>query len=424
MGNETGLIRPAESPEDIEHAARLLSSPAIKRLAEEQRDEPGSIRLFVRDGQPVGAIAHRREQWTIGSARLKVARAWECSGEYGEKAFRRTGDREVFDALVEDWLFSLRQAGYHLAYTHGELALWPSHDFVPSFFHARVLVPVSRALELKSRHRVRPLRRSDSRHVAALMKANGQYRPRVFATGVPNFNHYVVEGRGKKVLGYFSLGLLDGPRLPKVFLPEVETEDRAVAETILAFAAPQARKHEVPALVFPLAADHPFARVCIDLGGYHQIRGATRDVTLDEEMVRVIDVRDVFDACETDFALRLAEAGVTGEPRELTLVVGTERVPLLLDPQGIRPIDRTESKTVVSLPRWAFTQLVMGYRTGADLPPDTVSPNGAARLLNTLFPRTWPLSLCDHDIWDPSLKDPEKYTPEAMAKVNTIRLPY
>ncbi len=424
MGYESGLIRPAESPEDIAHAARLLSSPAITRIAEEQRDEPGSIRLLIRDGEPVGAIVHRREYWDIGSARLKVARSWECNGEYDEQAFRRTGDRAVFDALIEDWLFSLRQAGYHLAYTHGELALWPTHDFVPSFFHARVLVPVARALELKSRHRVRPLRRSDARHVAKLMKANRRYRPRVFATGVPNFNHYVVEARDKKVVGYFSFGLLEGPRLPRVFLPEVETEDRAVAETILAFAAPHGRKHGVSALSFPLAADHPFARVCIDLGGYHQIRGATRDVTLDEEMVRVIDVRDVFDAFESDFALRLAEAGVSGEPRELTLVVGTERVPLLLDPRGIRPIDRTESKTVVSLPRWAFTQLVMGYRTGSDLPPDTVRPNGAVRLLNTLFPKTWPLSLCDHDLWDRSLKDPDKYSPEAKAKLGAVRLPY
>jgi hypothetical protein len=246
----------------------------------------------------------------------------------------------------------------------------------------------------------------------------------VFATGVPNFNHYVVEALDKSVLGYFSLGLMDGPRLPKVFLPEVETEDRAVAETILAFAAPQARKHGVTALTFPLAADHPFARVCIDLGGYHQIRGATRDVTLDEEMVRVIDVRAVLDAMESDFALRLAEAGVSGEPRELTLAVGNERVPLVLDPQGIRPLEHTDSKAVVSLPRWAFTQLVMGYRTGSDLPPETVSPEGAVRLLNTLFPKTWPLSLCDHDLWDPALKDAKKYSPAAQEALQQVHLPY
>ncbi len=424
MGKEPGLIRPAESREDVEHAARLLSSPAIKAFADEQRDEPGSIRLLTQNGDPVGAIAHRREYWELGSARLKVARAWECTGEFGDHSFRRTGNRSEFDALVADWLTSLSENGYHLAYAHGELALWPTHGFVPSFFHARVLVPVSRALTLKASHRVRPLRRSDSRHVAKLMKKNRRYRPRVFATGVPNFNHYVVEALDKTIVGYFSLGLLDGPRQPKVFLPEVETADRAVAETILAWAAPHARKRGVGALTFPLAADHPFARVCIDLGGYHQIRGASRDVTLDEEMVRVIDVRAVFEALESNFALRLAEAGVSGEPRELTLVVDEERVPLLLDPKGIRPIEETSSKTVVSLPRWAFTQLVMGYRTGADLPPDTVSPNGAVRLLNTLFPKTWPLSLCDHDIWDPAMKDRDKYVPAAREALKQIRLLY
>ena len=33
----------------------------------------------------------------------------------------------------------------------------------------------------------------------------------------------IVEARDKRILGYFSLGLLTGPRQPKVFLPEVET---------------------------------------------------------------------------------------------------------------------------------------------------------------------------------------------------------
>jgi hypothetical protein len=424
MAETSCLVRPAESRDDIEHAARILSSSGIPEIAAEQADEPGSVRLLIRDDKPVGAIIHRREFWTVGSAKLKVARVWECTGEAGETAFRQTGDRADFDTLVSEWLRSLKEAGYHLAFTHGELALWPSHGFVPAFYHARTHVPVTRALRLVPRHRIRPLRRSDSRPVAELMNENRACRPRVFATGVPNFNHYVVEALDKSIRGYFSLGFLTGPRQPKIFVPEVEALDRSAAESILAWAAPQARKLGVSALTFHLAADHPFARVCIDLGGYHQIKGATRDVTLDEEMVRLIDVRAVLSAMELDLALRLVETGVGGEAREFIFEVEGERVPVVLDPQGLRPIESTASETVVGIPRWAFTQMVMGYRTGSDLPPDTVTPKAAVRLFDSLFPRTWPLSLCDHDLWDPSLKDPDKYSSKAREAIEKLHLPY
>src|SRR5690606_15779214 len=108
----------------------------------------------------------------------------------------------------------------------------------------------------------------------------------------PHFHHFAVEGKGRKVHGYFSMSVSDEPGRPKVFVPEVEVEDREAAETILAHAAPFAREKGMRALHFPLAAEHPFARSCLDLGGYFQLRGTTRDITLDEEMVRVIDVRE------------------------------------------------------------------------------------------------------------------------------------
>jgi hypothetical protein len=273
MGSEeTRLtVRPAASEKGVAEAVRILSSPGIQEIAKAQEDEPGSVHLVYRGEEPVGAIGHRREIWEIGAARLKVARVWECTGEAGETSFARTGDRSVFDALVGSWCEHLRGEGYHLAYTHGELALWPVHGFFPCFYHPRVYIPTLKALRLKEIFKVRSVKTTDAKPMLRMLGRNQHLRPRVFATGVPNFHHYAVEGPGRRVYGYFSMAVSDGNGPPAVFIPEVEVENREAAETILAHAAPFARDKGMRAMHFALAAEHPFASVCLDLGGYFQL---------------------------------------------------------------------------------------------------------------------------------------------------------
>lgn len=419
-----GIVRAAESAEDVARATTILTSPGVREIAESQADEPGSVRLLERDGEVAGALVHRREEWDLDGATLRVARVWECTGEAGVNAFRRTGRRDEFDALVEDWLEYLAGAGYHLAFTHGELALWPVHGFFPCFWHPRVYVPTAKALRCKGPYTVRGLMTKDAAAIRRLMERNRHLRPRVFATGVPNFHHYTVEGPGRRVFGYFSMAVSEGDERPGVFIPEVEVENREAAETILAHAAPFAEERGMRALHFPVAADHPFAAACLDLGGYFQLRGTTRDITLDEEMVRVVDVRGSLEALREVFTTRAAMNGAPSEPKDFVLAVGRERVPLRFDPKGLRVRDESQSAPVVRITRWAFTQLLLGYHSPRDLRRGVIKPAAGVQLLTPLFPRTWPLSLCDHDLWDPSLRDPEKYVPAALAEIRKLRYPF
>jgi hypothetical protein len=419
-----GIVRAAESAEDVARATRILSSPGVREIAETQADEPGSVRILERDGEVVGALVHRREEWDIDGATLRVARVWECTGEAGERAFRRTGRREEFDALVADWLEYLPGAGYHLAFTHGELALWPVHGFFPCFWHPRVYVPTAKALRCRSVYQVRGLMTKDATAIRRLMERNRHLRPRVFATGVPNFHHYTVEGPGRRVFGYFSMAVSEGNGQPAVFIPEVEVENREAAETILAHAAPFADQRGMRALHFPVAAEHPFAAACLDLGGYFQLRGTTRDITLDEEMVRVVNARAALEAMKDVFEARAARAGSPSEPKDFVLNIGGEKVPLRFDRRGLRVRDESASGPVVRIERWAFTQIFMGYRSPHDFRRGIVKPAAGTDLLAPLFPRTWPLSLCDHDLWDPSLRDPRKYAPAALAEIRKLRYPF
>ncbi|MHC4859684.1 MAG: GNAT family N-acetyltransferase, partial [Planctomycetota bacterium] len=320
-----------------------------------------------------GAIAHRRELWEFGAAQLKVARVWECTGEAGEGSFAQTGDRSLFDKEI---------------------------------------------------YKVRSVKTTDAKPMMRMLSRNQHLRPRVFATGVPNFHHYAVEGPGRRVYGYFSMAVTDGEGPPPVFIPEVEVENREAAETILAHAAPFAQMKGMRALHFALAAEHPFANVCLDLGGYFQLRGTTRDITLDEEMIRVIDVRGCLEALEPELADRLSQSGHLTLDQELTLDVEGEKVPLRLSEGSLKPVDSVDASTRVRLPRWFFTQLLMGYRSPSDTKRHRIRPAAMAELFSAVFPKTWPLSLCDHDLWDPSLRDPSKYCDSAMEEIRKLRYPF
>jgi hypothetical protein len=416
------VVRPASSRKDVRQAGALLTLGGVEKIAKDQRDEPGSIQLLIRDDEAVGALVHKRHEWRLGEARLRVAYLWECTGESGEGAFRRTGDRGDFDDLVEGWCLHLREAGYHLAFTHGEMALWPVHGFYPTFYHPRVYIPTAKALKLRAIYKVRAIKTTDARPMMQMMERNRDLRPRVFATGVPHFHHYAVEGPKRRIYGYFSMGVSDGGNgVPPVFIPEVEVVNRSAATTILAHVAPFARDKGVRAIHFPLAAAHPFSGVCLDLGGYFQLRGTTRDLTLDEEMIRIVDVRRLLEALKDDLAERLGTEGFGDVEKDFTLDVEGERVPIRLSGGRLECVDSVDSDAEVQIARWALTQMVMGYRTADELPGGVLTPAGAIDLFAALFPKTWPLSLCDHDLWDPSLRDPDKYCPEAMAQIRKLR---
>ena len=415
----------AVSRKEIKRACRLLDSPSVKSIAEEQKDEPGSVRLLVAGKEILGALVHRREEWDIGRAKLKVARLFAVSGTSGDDSFRATGLREQFDFMVEDWCAYLRKTGYHMAYVHGELALWPVHDFVPCFFHPRVYIPTAKALKLKTSPvlKVRSVMTKDAAAIGRLMAMYPDLRPRVFAAGVPHFHHYAVEGPGGRIFGYFSMGVTKrkGNGTPPVFIPEVEVVNREAAETILAHAAPFAEKAGMKAMHFPLAAAHPFSTACLDLGGYFQIRGTTRDITLDEEMIRIVNVKACLLAMQEEFTHRLDGGRGPDESTDFILRVDGEKVAVRYAAKHLKVIEGKKGLPEIRVPRWAFTQMLMGYRAPTELRHGTIRPIGGVKALSPLFPKTWPLSLCDHDLWDPSLRDPDKYGAAAMNEIRKLR---
>jgi hypothetical protein len=408
--------------------SKLLTSSSVASIYRDHPDEPECVRVAESDGELVGGLVYRRDGLRIGSAIVPYAYVKEVSGEAGPGAFRRTGEHGLFDRLLNDTIADLARRRVPVAFAHGELALYTRHGFVPCFYHPRVTIPVKKAKLLPSTLRVRGVMSVDGPALQRLMTANRRERPMFFATGVPDFHHYVVEGPNRRVDGYFSLSVdPESTWQPKVFVPEVEVRSREAAMTVLRHCAEQAVEIGLRTLHFSLGRDHPFAAACVQHGGYFTLRGPTRDATRDEEMICIASLSETLKALQGLLTARMEPVRERDPEWEFAIDMEGERASIRSEggKVSVRP-EEDESYFVghtVRIPRWAMTQLVMGYRSIVDL-PNSVVRSQRGRLAR-LFPRTWPLSLCDHDLWELALrkKDP-RYEPSVLNKVRSLRFPW
>jgi hypothetical protein len=410
----------------VRSLGEILSSSSLLDIYHGHPREPECVRVAVQEDDVVGGLVYRREILHLASARIPYAYLWEVSGESGPSSFRKTGEHALFDRLLADALMDLARRKVPFSFVHGELALFTRHGYVPCFYHPRASIPVKKAALLPELHRVRGVMSVDGPAIQRLMAEHRSERPLFFATGVPDFHHFVVEAPNRKVEGYFSLSVdPESTSHPTVFVPEVEVRTREAAMTVLRHCANHGSEVGLRTLHFAVGRDHPLAMACIQHGGAWHIRGPTHDASRDEEMIRIVVLAEALRAMQGELTDRLRAAGERGD----------DEWEFLLDMEGDRallrwrdgrftahtvPDEPEDGLPVVRVPRWAMTQMLLGYRTVRDLPVSVVRSQRGR--LARLFRRTWPLSLCDHDLWELALrrKDP-RYAPDLLRKVRTLR---
>ena len=416
-------IRPARTEEDLARAREFLQTSRLEEIVEGHPDERGCVRLCELDGHIAGALLLDPNPIRLRGIAVRCARLVDTGCEDGRPYYRRTGDPELFELLTEEFLGYLWARRYPLAYAHGELALFPALGFTPCFFHPRVSMPVADALKLPAPYRVRHLKRSDLNRVAALRRRDERWRPVVYASAVPMFHHFCVEGPEREIKGYFSLEINAKAKwAPAFFAPEVEVADRAAAMSVLNHCAHKAHAEGIDAVHFPVGLGHTMANACLDLGGSFQMKGAATDPLLSEEMLHIVDAVRLIDALAPALERNLAGAGVQGLRASIPLA--TEKGSWFLKVEGgkvsLEPC-RQPVEDSLFVPHWAFTQFLAGYRGATELGVET--DEQTQRILRLLFPRTWPYSLPDPDHWE-TLPPPDPYAPEVKEKVVRMEMPW
>lgn len=405
-------VRAARTPEEIDAARRILESDRPREFAESYPDERGCTRILEIDGEAMAAVLFAPAPIQVRGRAVRCARLVEVPGEDGRPHFRETGDRELFDFLIEELMGYLWARGYPLAYAHGELALFPQHGFVPCFLHPRVYVDVEAAVSLPSPYRVRLLKSDDIRRIPALKAQHADSKPVVYASGVPRFHHFSVEDPQREVRGCFGLHVdRDSDWLPRVFAPEVEAEDRAAAESIVRHCALKAKEIGEKEIHFALAPTHPVARVCLEIGGRASLIAASGDAAKSEEMLAMVERAALVRA----LALPPIPRETAIRTERGTFLLRAEEGATALVPTAAPPAD------AIGIPDWAFTQLVAGYRAAEEI--DAAMPDDARAALAAVFPKCWPYSVPDPDLWD-DIPPRHKLSKAARAHVASIELPW
>ncbi|MEM8883640.1 MAG: hypothetical protein AAGD14_06220 [Planctomycetota bacterium] len=419
---ERARIRPARTEEDLRRAEEFIGSRRMREIVEGHPEERGCVRICEEGDEILAALLLDPSPLRLRGVDVRCARIVETGAEDGRQRFRATGDDSLFVLLVEEFLGYLWGRRYPVAFVHGELALFPNHGFVPCFYHPRVYLSTEVAMNLPTRYRVRHLKSDDLPAIARIREQHVRSKPCVYASGVPMFHHFSVESPDREIKGYFSLEVNpDSKWTPHFFAPEVDGTDREALHSILSYCAAKAHPQGIDQIHFPVAADHPMGRACLELGGYAVLRGAATDPRVDEEMIHVVDHPRLVEALAPWFEQRLMERKARELSASIPIDTGADRWTLRVDNGEVSLSRRADDIPGVPIPHWALTQLIVGYRAADEIDP--ALPDEILRILELLFPKTWPYSSPDPDHWE-VVEPPAPYEGRALERVLDTRLPW
>ena len=168
---------------------------------------------------------------------------------------------------------------------------------------------------------------------------------------------------------------------------EVEARDGGMFGTLAAAMGRQARRRDVGEVRIWLPPDHPFGAYCAGLG----CRLETRHSPDSNAMARIICLERLMKKLVPEFGRRL---GGAGSARKGRFTLATDIGALGLEVQGRRVRMRSEKRgaPVIRIPQRALTQLVMGYRSVAEIAvdPEVKVPTRLVPIFTMLFPKGQP----------------------------------
>lgn len=377
----------------------------------------------------------------------------ESAGYYGEMAMGIDGvaltaarPREVANEAegVPDPVFirgfagcfkMALERGVHLAAVHGSMFDHAFAGFVPTFYH-----PVATANREDVRFLdtggavVRPLETDADKEAAQQAFTADPYAAKMGGWAPRRMNYMVVENG--EVTGYFAWY---PDWYGEGYLASVTLGTRTGANAVLRFMADETGDAEVRVQESHMTA---ITQAVLAAGGAYRLRPACPFPGLDNEMVAIIDFRGLADELRQLFARRAYRSLGIGEAT-LSIEMDGETVGFR-NKDGSLVVDDATARVHRRLPRWVVTRLIMGYYSGAEVrtmgalaeddgrPGESLSlPANEASLFDALFPKLWPSSLPDPDVWPWVIGEPHpRYQHEEAksigmrAKIDGLRFPW
>ncbi len=441
------VVRKAASLKELERASTFIDYSARQypeHFASVDAAEKAGIYVVDKDGEVAGAGYFSEATWSIGSTMIRRA----CIDEIGGEG--RGVPDPAFEMGCKAALKLAKERGINIAVVHGSQFDHGLCGFVPSFYYSVATLSTDKARQVETSAVIRPVK--DEREAQDGWNAfmTDPYSTKGWGIIGPGPITHVVENRGE-IVGYLAVQPDGNERarkygIPFGFMPTVTLKTRQAALAAIKLHGELAARAGDDEIVVLQSHMTQITKAILSLGGRYLLRPACDEVGLDAEMVAVTDFFGLTKELEGEFNKRLGLDGGNAVPQQdllgaaFSLGIGEETVSFAVSKGGLsignRKLDRR-----IDLPRWAATRLYTGYYSGeellsmgplsADNTGCTELPESENRLFSRLFPKLWPCSMPDPDVWPWVIGEPHrKYRhgdnePKALKeKINELRFPW
>lgn len=444
------VVRAAVSDGDLKAAAGLLSYSSRKRpdhFRSAGEAQKAGIYVVDQDGSVRGAGYFNETTLSIGSTVLRAVRPNEMGAE---------AEGVPHPAFVKGFqaCFQLaRERGIHITVAHGSQFDHGFCGMIPCFYYPVATLPCEIAKGIRP---PATLRAATPEEEAAARQAwaTDPYAPKLSAYLGGGTTH-VIEEEGT-VAGYVRVNPHFLPSahygMPFGHVTDLTVNTRGAALAVLRLAGELSEKAGDDRLWLMQSHMTLITQTLLSLGGIYLLRGSCDVPGLDAEMVGIVDLAGLTADLATEFQSRLQRSSVLNTGAAFSLQMGGDIVSFAVE-EGRLSLGAVRMKVHRLLPRWLLTRLYMGYYSGDDVlkmgavpcdrsdgrTPDTPDlnmgspafPDGESELFRALFPKLWPCSWPDPDVWPwvigkdyPRYQGESKKTPEMKAKIDALKFPW
>jgi RNA polymerase sigma factor (sigma-70 family) len=475
------VVRKAASLSDLERASAFIDYHARHHPEHfKSVDAAAKAGVFVvgREGEVSGAGYFGEAAWSIGSTIIRRALIDEIGGE------GKGVPDPAFLMGCKGALKLAKEQGINIAVVHGSQFDHGLCGFVPCFYYAVATLSTDRARQVQTRATVREVRDADEAEEGWRAFMTDPYSTKGWGLIGPALVTHVVEDRNE-VVGYLAVHP-DGNRrarkygLPFGFMPTVTLKTREAALAAIKLHGDLAAEAGGDEIVVLQSHMTEITKTILSLGGRYVLRPSCDEIGLDAEVVAVTDFLGLTKELEDEFNRRLGisresigregirreatapgrrfaeTSGSVGTPvsaeESFSLEVNGEIVSFSTTCGGLS-IGQERCERHLVLPTWAATRLYTGYYSGEDLLSigtlpgnladiegmqnaaedlfEVALPEPEASLFIRLFPKLWPCSMPDPDVWPWVIGEPhqryrhgDEEPAELKARIDELRLPW
>lgn len=449
------VVRKVASEEDLEGARKYLAhSYHAKREPEgfESVEAAQDANIYiVREGGKVESAGYYAEMdWGIGETILTAVRPREMAAE------SMGVPDPVFVKSFQGCFQMASERSRVLSIVHGSMFDHGFCGLVPSFYYCVATLPVEIARHISAEIESRVVVDKEERRSGheALLKDTYAAKITAFLGGGAM---HVLEKNGV-VLGYYNVnpGVFEKARKahmerPFGYINSITVKSREAALSVLRHAAEIAEVAGQKEIRILESHETLITKTLVSLGGTYLMRSSCDLAGLDAEMAAIIDLKAFTHQLRNEFQSRLDSGGALSDGR-LSLEMAGATVGFVGESGSLKLVTEKQEIHRV-LPRWIMTRLYMGYCSGEDVltmgpipwdrsdgrNPDSLQkdmqplflPENEAELFKVLFPKLWPCSLPDPDVWPWVIEEPHpRYqreivkSAEMKAEIDALKFPW